>query len=191
MPLPKREEVYTYEDYLNWPEEQRIELINGQIYLLAPPSRIHQKILLNIADQFYNYLKDKNCEVYVAPFSVRFPVGNEKSDKEIKTVVEPDIVVICDESKLDDKGCKGAPDLIVEIISPSTGRKDKVEKFNLYEKHGVKEYWIVEPELKIVSVFTLQENNRYGRPEVYTEEDKIKVSIFENLEISLKDVFNY
>ncbi|MGH2331193.1 Uma2 family endonuclease [Thermoanaerobacter mathranii] len=191
MPLPKREEIYTYDDYQNWPDEQRIELINGQIYLLAPPSRIHQKIVIEIATQFHNYLRNKKCEVYVAPFSVRFPAGNEKSDKEIKTVVEPDIVIICDKLKLDEKGCKGAPDLIVEVISPSTGRKDKIEKFNLYERHGVKEYWIVEPDLKIISVFTLQENNRYGRPEVYTDENKIKVSIFEDLEINLKDVFNY
>ena len=191
MFLPDRGKIYTYEDYLNWPDDRRIELINGQIYLLAPPSRIHQKILLNIADQFYSYLKNKNCEVYVAPFSVRFPAGNEKSDKEIQTVVEPDIVVVCDESKLDDKGCKGAPDLIVEITSPSTARRDKIEKFNLYEKYRVKEYWIVEPELKMVSVFTLQENNRYGRPEFYTEEGKIKVSIFNDLEINLKDVFDY
>ncbi|HAA81038.1 MAG: hypothetical protein XD65_0207 [Caldanaerobacter subterraneus] len=191
MPLPKREEIYTYEDYLNWPEEQRIELINGQVYLMAPPSRIHQEVSGAIYNQFYNYLKDKECKVYYAPFGVKFPSGNEKSDKEIKTVVEPDIVVVCDKSKLDDEGCKGAPDLIVEITYPSTARKDKIEKFNLYEKHGVKEYWIVEPENKIVSVFTLQENNRYGRPDTFTIGDKIKVSIFEDLVIDLKDVFNY
>jgi len=191
MSLPERKGVYTYEDYLNWPDEQRIELIDGQIYLLAPPSRIHQKISGEIYTQFSNYLKDKDCEVYYAPFGVRLPSANEKSDKEITTVVEPDIVVVCDKSKLDDEGCKGAPDLIVEITSPSTARIDKVEKFNLYEKHGVKEYWIVEPEIKLVTVFLLQENGRYGRPEVYTEEDKIKVSIFEDIVIDLKDVFNY
>ncbi|MGB9809544.1 MAG: Uma2 family endonuclease, partial [Caldanaerobacter sp.] len=176
MPLPKKEQIYTYEDYLNWPDDQRIEIINGQIYLLTPPSTIHKRISREIFTSFAVYLRGKQCEVFSAPFGVRFASGNEKSDKEIKNVVEPDIVVVCDKSKLDDEGCKGAPDLIVEITSPSTGRKDKVEKFNLYEKHGVKEYWIVEPELKIVSVFTLQENNRYGRPEVYTEEGKIKVS---------------
>jgi len=191
MPLPERKEVYTYEDYLNWPDEQRIEIINGQVYFLAPPSRIHQKISGEIYIQFSNYLKDKECEVYYAPFGVKFPSANEKSNNEIKTVVEPDIVVVCDKSKLDDEGCKGAPDLIVEITSPSTARKDKVEKFNLYEKHGVKEYWIVEPEVKLVTVFLFQENGKYGRPNIYTEEDKIKVSIFDDLVIDLKDVFNY
>ncbi|QSQ08601.1 hypothetical protein H0A61_00934 [Koleobacter methoxysyntrophicus] len=190
MPLPKTERVYTYEDYLNWPEEQRIEIINGKVYLMTPPSTMHQRVLREIFTSFSVYLKGKQCEVFSAPFGVRFPLGSEKSDREIKTVVEPDIVVICDKSKLDDNGCKGAPDLIVEITSPSTARRDRVEKFNLYEKNGVKEYWIIEPEGKIVSVFTLQENSRYGRPELYTEEDKAKVSIFEDLVINLKDVFN-
>lgn len=99
---------------------------------------------------------------------MRFLDGDEKDEKEIKTVVQPDIVVVCDESKLDEKGCNGAPDLIVEITSPSTAQKDKLHKFNLYEKYGVKEYWIVEPESKIMSVFVLQEDKRYGRPEIYT-----------------------
>lgn len=187
MGLPDKKEVYTYDDYLNWTDDQRIELIDGQIYLMAPPSTMHQRILREIFTVFSVYLKGKKCEAFCAPFGVKF---TEKSEKDIKTVVEPDIVVICDKSKLDNDGCKGAPDLIVEITSPSTVRRDRVEKFNLYEKYGVKEYWIVEPDLKIVNVFALQENNRYGRPEIYTEEDKIKVSIFDDLSIDLKDVFS-
>ncbi|WKV09583.1 Uma2 family endonuclease [Thermoanaerobacterium sp. CMT5567-10] len=187
MGLPDKKEVYTYEDYLNWPDDKRIELIDGQIYSMAPPSRIHQEISGAIYLQFANYLKDKKCNVYYAPFGVRF---SEKNEKDIKTVVEPDIAVVCDKSKLDNEGCKGAPDLIVEIVSPSSASKDKIEKFNLYEKYGVKEYWIVEPEEKIISVFTLQDNNRYGRPEPYTVGNKIKVSIFDDLVIDLKDVFS-
>ncbi|AFK94368.1 MULTISPECIES: Uma2 family endonuclease [Thermoanaerobacterium] len=187
MGLPDKEEIYTYEDYLKWPDNQRIELINGQIYLMTPPSTIHQRILREIFTSFSVYLKDKRCEVFCAPFGVRFP---EKNEKDIKTVVEPDIAVVCDKSKLDNEGCKGVPDLIVEITSPSTARRDKIEKFNLYEKYGVKEYWIVEPEEKIISVFTLQNNNRYGRPESYAVDNKIKVSIFEDLVIDLKDVFS-
>jgi len=187
MGLPDKKEIYTYEDYLNWPDNQRIELINGQIYLMTPPSTMHQRVLREIFTIFSVYLKGKKCEAFCAPFGVKF---TEKNEKDIKTVVEPDIVVVCDKSKLDNEGCKGAPDLIVEITSPSTARRDRVEKFNLYEKNGVKEYWIIEPDLKIVNVFILQENNRYGRPEIYTEEDKIKVSIFDNLVIDLKDVFS-
>jgi len=191
MPLPEKEKRYTFADYLNWLEKERIELIDGKIYMMVPPSRIHQEILGALFNQFYNSLKDKPCKVYCAPFGVRFPAGNEKKDDEIKTVVEPDIVVVCDENKLDDYGCEGAPDLIVEIVSPSTARKDKVEKFNLYEQFGVREYWIVEPESKIVSVFTLQKNKRYGRPEIYTDEDIIDVSSFNDLKIDLKFVFAY
>jgi len=189
MPLPKEDRIYTYSDYINWPENQRIELIDGKVYLMTFPSRIHQKTLGKIFYQFANYLKDKSCEVYMAPFDVRFPDENEEDEKDIKNVVQPDIVVVCDETKLDEKGCTGAPDLIVEIISPSTAQKDKLHKFNLYEKHGVKEYWIVEPENKILNVFILQENKRYGRPEIYTQDDKVKVSIFEDLMIDLKDIF--
>lgn len=105
-------------------------------------------------------------------------------------VVEPDITIVCDNSKLDDKGCKGSPDLIVEILSPSSVKIDRVDKLNKYEKAGIKEYWIVEPEQKLVSVFLLQSNDRYGRPEMYTNDDKIQVSIFPELEIDLKFVFN-
>jgi len=188
MPLPKENKIYTYADYIAWPENERIELIDGQIYLMTSPSRTHQRILGQLFYQFFDYLKDKSCEVYMAPFDVRFPDGNEKDEENIKSVVQPDIVVVCDESKLDEKGCTGAPDLIIEIISTSTAQKDKLHKFNLYEKYGVKEYWIVEPENKILSVFILQNNERYGRPDIYTQDDKVKVSIFEDLVIDLKTV---
>ncbi len=109
--------------------------------------------------------------------------------KNIKNVVEPDITIVCDSSKLDERGCKGSPEMIVEILSPSSAKKDRVDKFNKYEKAGVKVYWVVEPDQKIVSVFTLQTNGRYGRPEMYTDEDTVKVSIFPDLEIDLKTVF--
>lgn len=106
-------------------------------------------------------------------------------------VVEPNITLVCDKSKLDERGCKGAPDLIIEILSPSTGKRDKLLKFNNYEKYGVKEYWIVEPDTKLVNVFTLQENKRYGRPEIYSNEDSIKVSVLDTLTIDLNSVFNF
>ena len=105
-------------------------------------------------------------------------------------MVEPDITIVCDSTKLDERGCKGSPDMSVEIISPSTGKKDRFIKFNKYEKACVKEYWVVEPDQKLVSVFLLQSNGRYGRPEMYTDEDKIKVSLFPDLEIDLKPVFD-
>lgn len=114
---------------------------------------------------------------------------DEKNHEDIKKVVEPDITIVCDKSKLDDKGYNGAPDMIVEIMSPSSIKMDRFIKFNSYEKAGVREYWIVEPEGKLVSVFALQDDQRYGRPEIYTEDDKIKVSIFPDLIVDLKPVF--
>lgn len=188
MPLPQKKEKYSYKDYLNWSEEERWEIIDGAAYMQAAPSRIHQEISGELHRRFANYLQGKPCRVYHAPFCVRLDA--EKDDNDIINVVEPDITVVCDSSKLDERGCKGSPDMIIEILSPSTGKKDKVIKFNKYEKAGVKEYWILEPDQKLVSVFLLQSNGRYGRPEMYTDEDQIKVSIFPDLTIELDAIFS-
>lgn len=188
MQLPEKEK-YSYVDYLDWDEGTRLEILDGTAYMQAAPSRIHQEVLMEISKQFAVYLTGKSCKVYPAPFCVRLDI--EKNNKDIKNVVEPDISIVCDKSKLDEKGCMGAPDMIVEILSPSTGKIDRLIKFNLYEKAGVREYWIVEPDQRIISVFTLQSNKRYGRPQIYSEEDKIKISIFSDFEIDLKTVFIY
>ncbi|MDI3501428.1 MAG: hypothetical protein PWP22_1199 [Thermoanaerobacter sp.] len=187
MPLPEKNKKYTYADYLTWSEEERWEIINGVPYLQAAPTWQHQAVLLELARQFANYLQDKSCRVFTAPFDLRIPEANEK-DEETTNVVQPDIIIICDNSGLKKTGYYGVPELIIEVVSPSTGQKDKIEKFNLYEKAGVKEYWIVEPDEKVVMVFTLEEG-RYGRPQMYSEEDKVKVSIFDDLVIDLKPVF--
>ena len=187
MLLPKPEQKYSYADYLTWDEDERWEIIDGIPYMQAAPSRIHQEISGELYLQFGSYLKGKPCKVYHAPFCVSLDV--EKNDYDIKNVVEPDITIVCDRSKLDEKGCKGSPDMIVEILSPSTGKNDKLIKFNKYEKAGVKEYWVVEPDQKLVSAFILQPNGKYGRPDIYSEEDTIKVSIFKDLQIDLKPVF--
>ncbi len=188
MPLPKQAIQYSYADYLTWGEDERWEIVDGIPYMHVAPSRAHQAILMELSRQISNYLVGKPCKVYPAPFCVRLDV--EKNDSDIKNVVEPDITIVCDSSKLDERGCKGSPDMIIEILSPSTGKMDRVIKFNKYEKARVKEYWIVEPDQKLVSVFLLQENERYGRPEMYTDEDRIKVSIFQELEIDLRSVFD-
>ena len=187
MLLPEKNKKYTYADYLTWSEEERWEIINGVPYLQAAPTWQHQAVLLDLARQFANYLQDKSCRVFTAPFDLRIPEANEK-DEETINVVQPDIIIICDNSRLKKTGYYGVPELIIEVVSPSTGQKDKIEKFNLYEKAGVKEYWIVEPDEKVVMVFTLEEG-RYGRPQMYSEEDKVKVSIFDDLVIDLKPVF--
>lgn len=190
LPLSKKEEKFTYGDYCSWLDEERWELIDGIAYNMTPaPSRVHQEILLAVADAFYRYLEGKPCKVYVAPFDVRLPEGDEK-DEEIQTVVQPDLVVVCDPTKLDEKGCRGTPDLVMEITSPATARRDQREKFLLYEKAGVKEYWIVNPTDKIVTVFILNENGKYGRPEIYSDEDSIEVGLFSgDLVIDLKPAF--
>jgi Uma2 family endonuclease len=157
MPLSKEDRIYTNADYLSWPEEERIEIIDGVPYLQAAPSRIHQETLSELHRQIANFLVDRDCKVYPAPFHVVLDLEEDiRNEEDKEDVFEPNITIVCDSSKLDDRGCKGSPDMVIEITSPSTARNDKVKKFNKYEQAGVREYWINEPQEKIVSVFTLQ-----------------------------------
>jgi Uma2 family endonuclease len=190
MPAPEVERVFTYRDYVEWGEDVRCELINGVVYDMAPaPSRIHQEILTELLVQIRNQLDRKTgCRVYVAPFDVRLPDADE-ADDDVSTVVQPDISVICDPSKLDGKGCRGAPDWIIEIISPSTASMDYIRKLTLYESRGVREYWIVHPVDKIIMVFSMTQEGRYGKPEIYSVENRVKSKVIEGLEMELREVF--
>ena len=189
MPVPESKEKYTYADYLTWPEGERWEIIDGSPYIQAAPTWQHQRISRELLRQISNYLIHKPCQVFAAPFDLCIP-EHDQSDEEISNVIsQPDLVVICDESKLRKTGYFGVPEIVIEITSPSTARTDRLIKFNKYEKVGVKEYWIVEPETKLVSVFVLLETRRYGRPDIYTEDNEIKVSIFPDLAVDLKLVF--
>ena len=190
MPQLKRqiEEHFTYGDYRTWPDDERWELIEGEAYDISPaPSRSHQDISGELFFQLRSQLADRTCRAYLAPFDVRLPRGDE-ADDEIDTVVQPDIVVVCDRKKLDDKGCKGAPDLVIEILSPSTSSKDLHEKFRLYERVGVKEYWIVHPLDRTVMVFR-RAGESFGCPAMYAAEDRIEVPLLGELVIDLKQVF--
>lgn len=188
-PEAATKDFYTYGDYTKWPDEERWELIDGIPYNMSPaPSRIHQKILGELYKQIAVYLTGKTCEVYIAPFDVRLPKG-EESDEQIDTVVQPDLVVVCDQKKLDFHGCKGAPDLVVEVLSPKTAGKDMKTKLSLYERVGVKEYWLVDPGNKTIQVYQLEIGGRYGRPDVYIETDRLKVGLFPDLVIDLSSVF--
>jgi len=154
---------HTYAEYLAWPEEARYELIDGLAYAMDPaPLRQHQRIVLEMARQIAAAVDGGPCEVNIAPFDVRLPRAHE-GDELIDTVVQPDIVVVCDRSKLDDRGCRGAPDWLVEVLSPGSAAHDQVRKLFLYERHGVREYWLVHPADEIVTVYRL-ENGVCGRP---------------------------
>ncbi len=183
---------YTFADYLLWVDGKRRELIKGFIKLMSPaPTRKHQDISGSIYGQLWNQLKNQSCKVYHAPFDVRFPtVKGETNDDKIYTVVQPDISVICDLAKLDDKGCIGAPDLIVEILSPATVKKDVEEKFQLYEEHGVIEYWIIHPNDETLTIFFLDKNGKYQLQGIFANDSTVNVHIFKNkLQINLKEVF--
>jgi Uma2 family endonuclease len=189
LPARKDDELFTYGQYVTWPEDERWELIDGIAYNMTPaPLRYHQEITGKIYSRIEQFLRDKKCKVYISPFDVRLPEKNER-DEDILTVVQPDISVICDRSKLDDKGCKGAPDLIIEILSPTTSKKDRVTKFYLYERFGVKEYWIISPDEKYVQVYIMGINGKYGRHEFYTEEQIMPCATLPGLEINLAEVF--
>jgi Uma2 family endonuclease len=182
-------EHYTYRNYKEWPDDERWELIDGVAYAMSPaPSRKHQDIVVELLRQFSNFLLNKPCRVYVAPFDLLLPEVDE-TDDEIDTVVQPDLLVICNRTILTSAGARGVPDLIVEILSPSTARKDTREKFLLYERIGVREYWIVDHVAATVTVFLLGVDGRYGRPNIYGVEETINVTVLEGLEIVLESVF--
>jgi len=183
MPLAiKLDEKYTYGNYRQWPDEGRWELIDGAPHAMATPSRIHQEIVFELAGQIRNGLLDSDCKGYVAPFDVRLPNGDE-SDDLVDTVVQPDLLVVCDEDKLDDKGCRGALDWVVEVISPSTALIDLSVKRDLYQKHGVKEYWIVHPLERWVMVYLLDETGAYGNAQVLGMDEPIMVTKLAGLQI--------
>ncbi|MCT8555024.1 Uma2 family endonuclease [Glaesserella parasuis] len=148
---------YSYGDYLKWKFQERVEIIKGKIMVMSPaPNRLHQRISMKLTKAFLDVFVNHQCELYVAPFDVRFPDSNGK----IKTVVQPDLCVICDSNKLDEKGCIGAPDLIVEILSPGNSKREMKDKYELYQEQGVSEYWIVRPEEQHIQIYVL-ENGRY------------------------------
>jgi Uma2 family endonuclease len=183
---------YTYADYVKWTFDDAVELIKGRIFKMAAPLSNHQDSSTNLNYLFKGHLKGKPCKVYAAPFDVRLPkpLSQCKSDKDIETVVQPDICVVCDLSKIDRRGCVGAPDLIIEILSKGTASKDVKDKFEVYEESGVKEYWIVSLTERLVNVFRLNEEGKYvpdHRP--YVPSDTIRVGIFSDFSIVVDDIF--
>lgn len=189
MALPAERKSCTFADVLNWDENMRGEVINGEAFMMAPPSRIHQKILAELTRQLGNYLAGKQCEVYPAPFAVRLFEGGGESPDKVDTMVEPDISVVCDKSKLDKYGCKGAPDMVMEILSPSTRRHDRLVKLNLYQQAGVREYWIVNLDEQTVQVFMQDGGGLLRLIEEYEKDSMAKVNVLDGCIIELGRVF--
>lgn len=187
--LLEPEATYSYSDYLKWTFEERVELIEGKIFHMSPaPRRIHQEIDVRFLAKIYNFLEGQKCKVYTAPFDVRFPKDPADPDDKIYTVVQPDICVICDRKKLDDAGCKGAPDLIVEILSPHTKKKDLTNKYELYEEHKVGEYWVVFPEERGVEIFDLKGEKFITRGK-FPEIQVVHSNVLKGFALNLTEVF--
>ncbi len=184
--------TYTYADYLTWQFSERVELIMGRIFKMSAPSRIHQEISLIIERLIDNFLlkEDSRCKLYHAPFDVRLPLPPQriKGDK-VNTVVQPDICVVCDLDKLDEKGCQGAPDLIIEILSSGNSRREVQDKFDLYESAGVQEYWVVQPTEKFITRYNLDAAGKYIGSRLFTEDDTIESKVLQGFQIEVNDIF--
>ena len=174
---------FTYADYEHWDDGNRYELIDGVAYMMSAPSTAHQSILGELYRQLANYLKGKSCRVFLAPYDVCLTgLGDEDN-----TVVQPDVLIVCDESKIDNKRCNGAPDMTIEILSPSTSKRDLLTKLVKYQKAGVREYWIVDPDSEIVNVHILKDGHYVISS--YENGDIIAVSILDDCNIVLSEVF--
>jgi len=180
---------YTYADYLTWDIDHMVELIKGKVFkqAAAAPRRIHQELSGRIFAKLFIHLEKNECKVYSAPFDVRLPVKSKKHE-DIITVVQPDICVVCDPEKLDDLGCVGAPDLIMEILSPSNNKKELQNKYEVYEESGVKEYWIIHPYEKTLLVYTLTDN-KYIPSKLFTLGDHVTSQCIEGFVLDLDELF--
>ena len=180
--------TYSYGDYLNWTWGEMVELIKGKIYRMSPaPSSLHQRISVELLRQIANFLTKERCQVFSAPFDVRLPSSKTKNDTDIFTVVQPDLCVVCDPTKIDKRGCLGAPDWIIEILSKNTSSKDLNEKFDVYEEAGVKEYWVVFPYEQVIQQYILQEGKFQTMP---LAENSIKSVVLEGFEIDIDTIFD-
>ncbi|MDR0414089.1 MAG: Uma2 family endonuclease [Prevotellaceae bacterium] len=181
---------YTYADYRTWWDNTRRELLHGLIRQMSPaPASVHQEVVGNLYMELRSIVKKHKgkCKVFVAPFDVRLPKNGEKEDDKVDTVVQPDLCIVCDPTKIDRRGCLGVPDFIAEVQSPASSKYDLTEKFNLYEASGVREYWVVFP-VGGVQAFLLQPDGKYDNGTLY-EEGKAPVSIFDGAEVDLKEIF--
>lgn len=181
---------YTYADYLKWTFQERLELIKGKIYAMSPaPNRKHQVVSHNLTLEFGNFLRNKTCQVYAAPFDVRLTPRKKDTSGKIHTVVQPDICIVCDLEKLDDAGCLGAPDLIIEILSPGNTRKEMKEKKEVYEENGVTEYWIIHPTDEYILQYYLEDGKYVGGTHFF-DEDIVQSVVLSDFSVVVSDVLS-
>jgi len=186
----QREGRFTYADYCTWPDDERWELIDGAAFDMTPaPSPRHQRILMSLAYLMEAQLRGGPCTLYPAPFDVRLPGADGNQDEAITTVVQPDLSVVCDPDKIDGRGCVGAPDLAVEILSPSTAYRDQTAKLDLYERVGVAEYWVVNPERQSVQVYLLDHEGRFSKPLEYRSPETLPATALQGVAVDLQEVF--
>ena len=179
----RKEKHYSYADYLTWPDDARYELIDGEAFLMAPAPLIeHQEVAGDVYHQLRNQLDGKPCRPYIAPVDVRLPRADE-ADAAIDTVVQPDVLVVCDPAKIDRRGVRGAPDWLVEVLSPSTAAHDQIAKRRTYERAGVREYWLVHPGDRTLTVYALIDG-QYGRPEIYELKDHTPIGVLPGVSIA-------
>ncbi len=186
------DQTYNYADYLTWQLNETVELIKGKIMLMSPAPNVgHQRISADLNGMLYNFFKHKQCQFFAAPFDVRLYDRNKSilTGKEIHTVVQPDLCVICNSDMLDKQGCNGAPDWIIEILSKGNSKRDMQIKYRLYQESGVQEYWLVYPEQQAIHQFVLDEKGLYQLKNMYAEDDKATPSLFPDLAIDLAEVF--
>jgi len=185
--LPQ-EKLCTYADLLAWEDNTRYELYNGQPVALASPSDVHQRISIALSAQFYNHLAGKQCSAFTAPFDVRLFEEDRNHPEDVDIVLQPDLMVVCDQNKVDRHGVHGAPDLVIEILSPATARYDKFVKYNLYQRAGVREYWLADPSTRTVCVYVLEDGS-YHAATVYSADRSVPVSVLTDCHIDLSKVF--
>ena len=186
--VKRKQQRYSYADYLTWDDDRRYEIIDGEVFDMTSPSLLHQSISGELSRQMANYFEDKPCKVFAAPLDVLLAKNASRSD-EVFTVVQPDIMVVCDPKKIEERGIVGAPDLVVEIISPSTSSKDNIIKRRVYEQAGVKEFWLISPVERLIRVNKLGKDGRFEREEIYDDTAQIAIAQFAGLSIDCRRLF--
>lgn len=186
----EKDKHYTYKDYLTWPDDVRCEIIDGQVYMMSPaPILAHQDVAGEIFYQAKQALQGKTCRALIAPLDVRLPRHNE-ADEDTDIVVQPDVLVVCDPHKLDRRGVRGAPDWVVEVLSPKSASRDQIEKRRIYERHGVLEYWLVHPTDRVLIIYRL-ENGEYGKPDIFALQGSTPVSVLPGISIDWEALVPY